>query len=126
MSPILVDTHALVFRFLEPKRLSRAAALHFKNTRQTFRVSVMSLLEIMFLNEIGRIEVRTEEISAWIREQDGWEIVPFDASILSHSRHVNTRDPFDRVLVATALTHGWRLLTRDEWMHEAYPKLAVW
>lgn len=39
---------------------------------------------------------------------------------------MNTRDPFDRIIVATAMAHNWRLLTKDEWMHSAYPKLAVW
>ncbi len=36
-----------------------------------------------------------------------------------------TRDPFDRVIVATADLHGAPLLTRDERIRENYPA-AVW
>ncbi len=126
MFSYLVDTHALIFWLLEPRKLSRAAVRHLSDSQQAFHVSVMTLLEITFLNEIGKITVKPEEVSDWILGQERWQVAAFDASILAHAKHVGTRDPFDRVLVATALAHDWRFLTKDDWIRTTYPKLAVW
>jgi len=121
----LVDTHVFLNWLLDPKKVSRSGARALQDSENQFRVSVMSLLESEFLAEIGRVEMRSGDLSEWIRRQESWEVVPFDTLALAQAKHVNTRDPFDRVIVATALAHGWRLLTRDPWMHTTYPKMSL-
>jgi PIN domain nuclease of toxin-antitoxin system len=126
MAASLVDTHAMLYWLLKPGKLSRAASRHLSDPSHQFRVSVASLLEATYLIEIGRIEARMADILEWIRKQDAWEIVPFDTLALAKTPDVNTRDPFDRILVATALAHDWRLVTKDRWSHSSFPKLALW
>src|SRR5262245_15906333 len=126
MAAYLVDTHALLFWLLEPRKLSRVASRYLSDPNHLPRVSVASLLEVTYLVEIGRVDVRMADVHEWIRKQDSWEIVSFDTLALAKTPEVNTRDPFDRIVVATALAHEWRLLTRDRWIHASYPKLALW
>lgn len=127
MSPIaLVDTHVLIYWLLQPRKVSRTAARRLADPGHEFRISVASLLESMYLIEIGRVDAQWTEILGWITGQQSWEVVPFDALVLSKARDVATRDPFDRMIVATALAHDWRLLTKDDWIHRSYPKLALW
>lgn len=106
---ILLDTNALIW--LEQGH-RRARVLTGKARR--LYVSPASLLELQFLFEAGRINLRGGSLSAVV-SQDRWLVDDppaaawFDAALgLSW-----THDPFDRLLVAHAQLRGWRLATSD-------------
>ena len=105
---ILLDTNALIWLLAGHKR---AAKLPKKDRR--FYVSPVSLLELRFLTELGRIRFLRGELDL---ESDSRLAVddPSSAHLFEHAGAVTwTRDPFDRLIVAHASLRGWTLATSD-------------
>jgi PIN domain nuclease of toxin-antitoxin system len=126
VSRFLLDTHAMVFWLSKPARLSRRALKELKDDGNEFFVSIMSLLEVRGLNEINRIRVPLSEITDYFQNTDRFSLLVFDERVLGCTENVSTRDPFDRVILATALAHNLILLTADRWMAEHFPSQVLW
>lgn len=81
----------------------------------------------MLLHEIGRLSVTANEILDTLQEQCG--IVESDdhfAAVVKEALGVSwTRDPFDRLLVGTAILHRAPFVTRDHMIGEHFEN-AVW
>lgn len=111
---IHLDTHVLVWLYEGRRDLfpDAVAALIEEND---LVISPMVELELEYLYEVGRAGVRAEVVVEDLRARLGVErsVAPF-VSIVEHARHLSwTRDPFDRLIVATALADSVSLLTRD-------------
>jgi PIN domain nuclease of toxin-antitoxin system len=86
-------------------------------------VSPMVELELEYLHEIGRAEVRSHFVIGDLAGRIGLarSKAPF-ASIVDRARELSwTRDPFDRIIVATALVDDAPLLTRDQTILANFP-----
>ncbi len=104
----LLDTNALIWLLAGHKRASRLP----KNERR-FYVSPVSLLELRFLSESGRIRFHRGEPDL---ESDPRLALdnPSSAQLFEHACSVTwTRDPFDRLIAAHAILRGWTLATSD-------------
>ncbi|MBC9888963.1 MAG: PIN domain-containing protein [Opitutae bacterium] len=115
---IVLDTHALLWWTLDPEKLSNKAATICGEIEQ--RGAYLSSISIW---ELG-VKIRNGKLDLGmsIRDYDeklerlGWlEIVPIDEWVWIRSLELDWghRDPADRVIVATGLTLGLPLLTRD-------------
>ena len=104
---ILLDTNALVW-ILAGHRRSR----QLLRGSQRLYVSPVSLLELRFLEEVGKVRIQTE---ARIEDDSRFAIDDPQARALFAAALdlAWTRDPFDRLLVAHAQLRGWRLATAD-------------
>lgn len=121
-----LDTHAAIFLWSgrieefgkRSKRLLEGADL---------AVSPVVKLELALLQEIGRITVSPQALLGALLEDCGVHAVddPLPAVIERALPITWTRDPFDRLLVATAALHGAPLVTRDAKM-QAHFAGAVW
>lgn len=123
---VFLDTHILIWSFQrEPEKISLKARTFSENAKRF--VSPISLLEIDFLHEIGRVKVTTSKIISDLQEKFLFEIAndPFVSIIQEASALTWTRDPFDRLLVAHAQLHKAHLLTKDENIRKHYSK-SVW
>jgi PIN domain nuclease of toxin-antitoxin system len=115
---ILLDTNALIW--LEQ---GHARARGLKAGGKRLYISPVSLLELQFLLESGRLRLRSGGVSDLVRRgpwllDDPPATAWFDAALdLSW-----TRDPFDRLLVAHAQLRGWRLATGDTDLLERLPE----
>jgi len=115
---ILLDTHALVWLLAGHKRARKLPS------RSRLFISPVSLLELRFLEEIGRIELDSPNVV----QDDPRFAVDNPSSVSLFEAAVDlpwTRDPFDRLIVGHALLRGWRLATADTRMHEHLPAAAV-
>lgn len=106
-SLILLDTNVLIWLLAGNKRarkLPRGARLY---------VSPVSLLELRFLDEIGRIRFKTTPDA--VEDDDRFVLDdPSSATLFKAAAHLTwTRDPFDRLIVGHARLRGWRLATSD-------------
>jgi len=90
-------------------------------------VSPMVLLEMQYLREIGRLTAEPGAIFANLAGTIGLTICDLPLMrVVSEALTQNwTRDPFDRIVVATAAARGAVLLTKDETIRTHYPK-ARW
>lgn len=113
---LLLDTHELIY--WQQKQLPEESLTFLNSAAQSGRVcvSTISFWEIALLVQKRRL--RIEDINHWISEvllQSGvrvleptWHEMVFSVKL---PRHHN--DPFDRLLIAQALSHNCLLVTRD-------------
>lgn len=122
----LLDTHVLLWRLLDPKRLPKAARALLADEANDFLIPTIVLLEIQYLIEIGRIAAEIDAIVAVIQEDPRLSLAAYDETIMLHSlRLTTTRDPFDRIILAHALATSIRILTKDRWMRKTAAHLVI-
>lgn len=113
---LLLDTQILLWAAGQPERLSAAARRQLNNPRSELLFSAASLWEITIKNALGREDFRVEPRS--LRRgllDNGYTELPVTSE---HAVNVDSlpelhKDPFDRILLAQALTEGITLLTAD-------------
>ena len=130
---ILLDTHALVWWIADPKRIpakaTRAIAAALRK-EETLAVSSFSVWEIALLSRLGRLKL-SMDVDVWLDKVESLPALAFysvDSRIARRSVGLvlETRDPADRIIVATAVEHGATLVTGDERMHSYAGVKTVW
>jgi len=106
LSELLLDTHAWVWSLIESSRLSRAAKERLDNASSIF-VSPISFYEIAQKVRLGKwpaMAAVVEELPTLLVEQ-GLKAARLEPEIClrAGALHWAHRDPFDRLLAATAL-----------------------
>lgn len=129
---IVLDTHAWVWWVAGDSRLSAAAARESDRAMGSGRlyVSSISAWEVALLVRRGRLEL-TMEVGDWIARSEALPFlgfVPVDNRIALRSVELDWlhEDPADRIIVATALSLGARLVTRDRKLHAFDGVVTVW
>lgn len=119
-TPVVCDTHALIYWSLAPKRLGAAARKAIEQAREESEVlcADISLWEIAMLADKGRLElgvVPVEEYLDKVIAALGLTVLPISPRIvaLAQSGRFVQKDPADRLIGATALVLGAPLITRD-------------
>ncbi len=113
---LLLDTQILLWAASQPKRLSAAARKLLSDPRNELLFSAASLWEIAIKNTLGRDDFRVEP--RLLRRgllDNGYIELPVTSQ---HAVNIDAlpplhKDPFDRLLLAQALSEGISLLTGD-------------
>ncbi len=130
---ILLDTHALLWLCLEPRRLSRPAkrAIQRAVGAGGLGIASTSLWEIAMLIALGRLSPRgTPE--GWMSDLVATsgivvkEITPAVAVLSTQFPEAFPRDPVDRLIGATARAEGLPLITRDEEIRASPLLRTIW
>lgn len=127
---VLVDTHVLHWWTAEPGRLSKAAR-HAIESADEVAVSVITWWELAWLAEHGRIILDVpmrawlDMLSAGVRSVT---VTPAIAATAVALRDSFQGDPADRIIYATAIEQGWRLVTKDARLRRyRHPRpLTIW
>ncbi len=121
MKPLLLDTHVLLWWYLDDPQLpSDMIALLTKAEQQSMlAISIITLWEIAKLVEVKKFHLEFA-LDEWFDELETdpkvW-IIPLDAHIILESTRLGPafhRDPADQLIAATARCRHLRLLTADE------------
>ena len=127
MESIYLDTHVVVWLFSgETKKISNKAIEKIETSE--LLISPIVMLELTFLYEIKRLNYKQDEIIASLSKSIDLKICNASyASIIKQSTQLNwTRDPFDRLIVASAEYNNHSvLLSRDRLIRKNYDN-AVW
>ncbi len=115
---ILLDTHILVWALIAPENLSTRAKKTIRAARRSgpLAVSAISLWEIAWLAENERIDIDVSVDSFVKRCASYVQVLPLTPEIAVRSVQFPTtypNDPQDRIIGATAIVEGVRLLTHD-------------
>jgi PIN domain nuclease of toxin-antitoxin system len=119
---LLVDTHVWLWSVEGvERRLGRRCRSALERARADSRafVSAVSVREVVLLAEHGRVRLALAA-ELWARRAmtvTGFQALPLDPECAGLSARLGgnaPRDPVDQMLIATALLHGLRLVTRDE------------
>lgn len=122
-----LDTHALVRLALGRSRRIGREALRLIEQAELL-ISPMVLVELEYLNEIGRLKLRSRDIHAKVEHEIGVKLceLPFAGVANAAIDETWTRDVFDRIIVAQARANGLApLISADEKVAEHYPR-TVW
>lgn len=111
---VLLDTAVFIFAVEAPDRLSRRAAAVLKGPETVRELSSISLTEIAVKSSLGKLSVSQAIARQGIADLDV-RILPFTAEhafqLLALPAH--HRDPFDRQIIAQALSEKVPVLTPD-------------
>lgn len=120
---ILLDTHFLLWILLESERLD---AFPWLDRYRPWTVSPVSLLEMQFLAEVGKLEVQNPELTDRISADPRFTVdeVPTVALVRHALDKSWTRDPFDRLLAAHSSARRTPFATVDRVIREHHPLVA--
>ncbi len=126
---LILDTHAFLWWASGSPKLSKMARSAIEDTDNTVYLSVASVWEIVIKVNTDKLKLdeSLETMVATHCEKSGFQLLPID---LSHVYQLQSlpnhhRDPFDRILVAQALTEGAMLITVDPLVTQ-YPVPILW
>jgi PIN domain nuclease of toxin-antitoxin system len=125
----LLDTHTALWWINEHERLSPAAKAILLDETNTLYLSVVTMWEIAIKVSLNKLSEFPGGVGAFINKA---EELPFQLISLmpTYTTEVERlpfihRDPFDRMLVATAITEDMTILTADENIQK-YNVPTVW
>ena len=117
---ILLDTCAIVWDALEPKKLTTKAkeSIDSADKQNALIISDISIWEISMLIKKGRIEIDTTPASfinlyLQTRSISIKSISPEVAELSVNFRNEMNSDPADWLIAATSIIHNARLVTAD-------------
>lgn len=125
LKTVHLDTHVAVWLYQKDEARLLPALRHIAGRRLI--ISPMALVELQYLHEVGRTRPTAEAIFAELSATLGLQTARSSfADVVRQAWALAwTRDPFDRLIVATALVDGAPLVTRDEVIRANVPA-AVW
>ena len=115
---ILLDTHILIWLLIAPEKLSPKARKAILAARKSgaLALSAISLWEIAWLAENKRIEIDVS-VESFVKKCASYvQVIPISPEIAVRSVQLPDsypKDPQDRIIGATAIVEGIRLLTHD-------------
>jgi PIN domain nuclease of toxin-antitoxin system len=126
--PYLLDTHVAIWIFQDRSQLSKDAIAIMDDLSSALYVSIASAWEIAIKVSVGKLEF-AGGVSGFLEtiRQNDIQIIGVSPE---HVRRVEAlpflhRDPFDRLLTATALAEDMSIITADENSHQ-YEVNWVW
>ena len=115
---ILLDTHAYLWFIGGNERLSTVARSAIEDAGNLKLISVASLWEITIKHSLGKLQLKTDlrkVVSEHISD-NGFDLLPVEtAHLLALSTlPMHHRDPFDRLLIAQALSGKLAICSADK------------
>lgn len=123
---IQLDTHVVVWLFSgDVERIPQSAAKLIETHDLQF--SPMVELELQYLFEVERASQSSAVVLRDLRRRIGLRVVDIPCQqVIAEAVHLSwTRDPFDRLIAATAIATNTSLLTADETILK-HCNRAVW
>ena len=115
---LLLDTHVWIWSIDAPRRLSRRVAALLSSPRSELWLSAATVWEVMLLAQKGRVRLG-QPVDVWsdnalaerpIRDAPNTREVARECRRLE----IDTEDPSDRFIAATARVYDLTLVTSDE------------
>jgi PIN domain nuclease of toxin-antitoxin system len=121
----LLDTHILLWISIAPQRLTARVRVALEEPDSLLHVSFASAWEY----SAKRLKFPGQFTQPFADLLDGTDVVQLDSDFelykYAESLPLLHSDPFDRILIATALAHELTLITADQSIHR-YPVPILW
>ncbi len=126
---IIFDTNAFLWLIGNQAKLSRKAAAAIADKQNTFFLSVASPWEMAIKSQSGKL-ILPEPIKSLISRETALndiDVLPvsLDAISLVETMPAIHRDPFDRIIIATALTKNFAVMSSDA-VFDDYNVSRIW
>jgi|SRR3989338_5657029 len=129
----ILDTHVLIWWLDQPDKLSKKAKQEIDNAviKTELKASSISIWEICLLVKKNRLKL-TMDLQSWIdkiEELPFLQFIPVDNKIALKSVLLNNKlhqDPADRIIIATTLIYGTKLVTSDKRILKYKEVNSIW
>ena len=115
---ILVDTHIYLWMLSSPEKFDDSRRYELESQANEVFLSSISVAELMIKQSIGKIEINFNPVD--MATKMGLEMLNFsgDDAIVLGELPFHHRDPFDRMLIAQAITNNLVLMSDDSKFRE--------
>jgi PIN domain nuclease of toxin-antitoxin system len=124
---VLLDTQVLVHAYIGDVPLSRKVHALLSSPETLALISAISIMEIAMKHDAGRLKMGAAETRQAIRDLR-LQVIPFEPEhalrLYGLPRH--HRDPFDRMLIATALAEEIPLIGSDRLFKKYKGVKVIW
>lgn len=124
----ILDTHALIWFLNGDNKLFKPARDNIENQNYLKTVSVASIWEIAIKISLGKFKFE-KGFRKFLQlvVDNGFEIIPIrfeHAMIVSNLEFIH-RDPFDRLIIAQAISNNFTIIIKDENIIK-YDVITLW
>lgn len=123
---LLLDTHIALWALYQPESLPSPARDLLEDSDNELFVSTAAVWEVAIKHAKWPADMPTpaEAFHGHVLVA-GWRVLDIDAhsAILTQTLPALHADPFDRIMIAQAVTHGVRLVTHDSKIELYVPQL---
>ncbi len=129
---ILLDTHVLAWLVLDSRRISKNASSAILAERKAgggLGISAITLYEIAAMAAKGRIDLRASPQAFLGEVERRFVVKPITGEICAEATRLPDaypRDPMDRLIGATAIVEGMKLITADAAIRRSHAVDTVW
>lgn len=124
----LLDTHAIIWFFNEPELIPSKTLEIIQESENKIFYSLISLWEISIKLKINKLKINktVEELNEACLFS-GFELISMKIEHLGalEALDLHHSDPFDRILISTALTENMTIITKDKSI-TPYPVSILW
>ena len=112
---ILLDTAILIYAVASPERLTKRATTILENAENVLELSTISLSEIAIKTVLGKLRLSADVARQAVADLNV-RILPYtaDHAFQLFDLPLHHADPFDRQIIAQALSEKIPILTSDE------------
>lgn len=125
----LADTVTIIRHFAKTGKIGKAAKLILKDAdigKNTIFISIISIVEILYLSEHNRIPLDFEDIRYKVLPLDNYKIVDLDYDIIETAKRVQGLELHDRLIVSTSVYLNIPILTSDQIIQKFAPIRVIW
>jgi PIN domain nuclease of toxin-antitoxin system len=124
---LLLDTAILIYAVESPGRLSKRALDVLENSENILEISAISLAEIAIKVALGKLSLSATTARQAIQDLD-IRVLPYTAEHAIHlfELPLHHGDPFDRQIIAQALSEKIPVVSSDEKFHLYKGLKIVW
>jgi PIN domain nuclease of toxin-antitoxin system len=111
----LLDTAVLIYAVEAPERLSKRAAAALQNPENVLELSAISITEIAIKAALGKLRITAAIVRQAVQDLD-IRILPYtgEHALRLFELPLHHGDPFDRQVIAQALSEKIPVVTPDE------------
>lgn len=126
---LLLDTHVFIWLSLSPERLSEQVTDLLMDETNLWFLSLVSVWEMQIKRQLGKLSLNLPlpELIASQQQTNGLQLLPIELNHIFTLENLPQfhRDPFDRLLIAQAITEQIPLLSIDT-VFDHYPVQRLW
>lgn len=125
----LLDTVAIIRYFSSFGKIGRKAKNifdSFDKSSDEFDMSVISLMEIMYLSEKNRIGIDLNSTLSIISETEGYQIIDLNTEIIKTASNIEFYELHDRMILATAKWLGIPIISSDSSFPQIKEIEVIW
>jgi PIN domain nuclease of toxin-antitoxin system len=129
---IALDTHAALWMLAKPEKLSRRARRAIEQARtghEGLAISAVTLYELAQGVSRNRMQVHAELDEVLGQIEELVTVMPLTSAIAARAAKLPDsfpRDPFDRIIAATAIVRGVLLVTADVPIRRSGVLATIW